>query len=511
MYQCVRLLLLSWLALAKTGHVRSESPAANSEPPQPASVRFCLPHANSVNTVTFSPDGKTLATGTSDGTIWLWKTATGKSIRKIEGHRDEVGVVVFSPDGTMMASASHDCSVRVWELSAFRELHRFNHRVVSLSFSPDGSHLASGSGPLDGIVRLWQLPSGREISSWAADISSELAFCPDGKTLITGGTTKPFGGRGLARLWRLPTGQEICQFRGHEWPIFAVAISPDGKIMASGSGGHDIRLWEIATGKEISKVEVRDLVCKLAFSPDGRTLASSHGGGPIRLWAFATGEHWELKGHDSTVWSVAFSPDGQSLASASLDKTARLWDIAGSKITDRQRNRNPSSEDLQTLWRELGGDDAAKAQRAVWQLIAAPEQSVRFLQARLRPVPSSVTPEQIGRLIADLDSARFLVREKATAELEKLGDLAQVPLQEALKGIPALEVRSRIERLLGKPERWSSDRLQVLRAIQALEQIGNEESRSLLTKLATATAQDRLTQEAKATLERLAKRPGNRR
>ena len=167
-----------------------------------------------------------------------------------------------------------------------------------------------------------------------------------------------------------------------------------------------------------------------------------------------------------------------------------------------------SPEELNTLWDELGNEDASKAYRALCTLVAAPKQSLPFLQQHLRSIPP-VDHQRIGRLILDLDSDRFPVREKATQELNRFGELAGPALRNARAAKASAEARQRLEQLLTKREKnaLSPEQLQVLRAIEVLEHIASDEARQVLAGLASGAPEARLTQEAKASLERLAKRP----
>jgi hypothetical protein len=163
---------------------------------------------------------------------------------------------------------------------------------------------------------------------------------------------------------------------------------------------------------------------------------------------------------------------------------------------------------LDALWADLASSDAAKAHRAVWSLAAAPGQSLPLLQRRLPPA-APPDPKRVERLLGDLDSDQFAVREKAARELEEIGDLAGPLLRKALAGEPPPEVRRRVKALLESLESpvRSPECLRALRAVQVLESVGNEEARRLLKALAEGTPEARLTQEAKASLERLARRP----
>ena len=162
--------------------------------------------------------------------------------------------------------------------------------------------------------------------------------------------------------------------------------------------------------------------------------------------------------------------------------------------------------DLKGWWADLGSADGAKAYRAIGQLIAVSKESVPFLNEHLRPV-EGIPRASISRLVADLGSERYAEREKAQRELEKLQDLAEEALSKALAAGPTLEVRQRIERLLEKADLLKSpERLRSLRAIEVLEHIGTPEAQKVLQKLAEGAPEARQTREARASLERLAKR-----
>lgn len=167
-----------------------------------------------------------------------------------------------------------------------------------------------------------------------------------------------------------------------------------------------------------------------------------------------------------------------------------------------------SSAELPSLWADLAGGDAVKAYRAIGRLAAAPELTVPWLRERLRPV-AAADPQHLARLLADLDSNRFAVREQAMAELEKLGELAEPALQKALEGQPALEFRRRVEQLIEKLRGpiTHPDHLRVWRALEVLEHVGTPAAKQVLERMAQGAPESRLTQEAKESLQRLGKRP----
>ncbi|MBD2532699.1 AAA-like domain-containing protein [Nostoc flagelliforme FACHB-838] len=289
-------------------------------------------HSDRVNSVVFSPNGKTLASASTDNTIKLWNLDTGKEITTLSGHSDRVNSVVFSPDGKTLASASTDNTIKLWNLDTGKEIttlsgHR--HRVNSVVFSPDGKTLASVS--TDKTIKLWNLDTGEEITTLSGHSNSvnSVVFSPDGKTLASASTDK------MIKLWNLDTGEEITILNGHNDLVNSVVFSPDGKTLASASTDKMIKLWNLDTGEEITTLSGHSSwVNSVVFRPDGKTLVFASTD-KIKLWNLDTGEEiTTLSGHSSWVNSVVFSPDGKTLASASDDKMIKLWNLdTGKEIT----------------------------------------------------------------------------------------------------------------------------------------------------------------------------------
>ncbi|MBG1257787.1 ribosome assembly protein 4, partial [Nostoc sp. BAE] len=285
-------------------------------------------HSSSVNSVGFSPDGKTLASGSDDKTIKLWDVSTGKAIKTLTGHSYTVNSVGFSPDGKTLASGSADNTIKLWDVStgkAIKTLTVHSSWGYSVGFSPDGKTLASGS---DGnTIKLWDVSTGKAIKTLTGHsyTVNSVGFSPDGKTLASGSGDKTI------KLWDISTGKAIKTLSGHSYTVNSVGFSPDGKTLASGSGSYDktIKLWDISTGKAIKTLTGHSSsVNSVGFSPDGKILASGSDDKTIKLWDVSTGKAIKtLNGHSSSVNSVGFSPDGKTLASGSVDKIVILWDL----------------------------------------------------------------------------------------------------------------------------------------------------------------------------------------
>jgi hypothetical protein len=200
---------------------------------------------------------------------------------------------------------------------------------------------------------------------------------------------------------------------------------------------------------------------------------------------------------------VAWSPDGLELASASRDTTVLIWAV--SPATKEPSLRLELSE-TNACWTALAGDDAAKAYQAMHTLAGGAQQSVPFLAERLKPI-TAPDARRVAQLIEDLDDNRYAVRQKATAELEGLGELAEQALRKKLAEKPSAEVRRRIEWLLARPnrEQLPAEALRSLRALQVLERIGSSEAKQVLETLAGGAEGCPLTREARASLDRLQK------
>jgi WD40 repeat protein len=288
-------------------------------------------HHGVVDGVSFSPDGRMLASAGDDRTIRLWDPRSHKQIgAPLTGHEGAIHDVAFSPDGRTLASAGDDGTIRLWNVDRHAQigkpLGRHESTVRDVAFSPDGKTLASGGD--DGRIRLWDVDARRPLVMFASDAGSvtSVAFSPDGRRLASGNDNG-------VQLWDVRTHARIdsATFPTAASPL-AVAFSPDGRTIAAGDSGGNVALWpsDANAGDKATPLELRQndyTIESVAFSPDGRTVAAGSDENTVVLWDVRTGESMaELTGHSDSVLSVAFSPDGKTLASGSVDNTVRLWD-----------------------------------------------------------------------------------------------------------------------------------------------------------------------------------------
>ncbi len=285
-----------------------------------ATQKGTLEHTGAVYSVSFSPDGKTIATG-SWGELFLWDVATATQKGTLTGHTSAIHSVAFSADGKTIASASNDSTVRLWDVATATHkatLTGHTDLVKSVSFSPDGKTIASGSQ--DNTVRLWDVATATHKGTltghtfWVYSVS----FSPDGKTIATGSWGELF-------LWDVATATQKGTLTGYTRSVTSVTFSPDGKTIASGSQDNTVRLWDVATATHKGTLTgYTGPGSSVSFSPDGKTIASGSGD-KVLLWDVATAT-LALE-HTGSGTSVSFNPDGTTLASGSWNSTVLLWDV----------------------------------------------------------------------------------------------------------------------------------------------------------------------------------------
>lgn len=389
-------------------------------------------HAGSVTALAFSPDGATLASGGVDTTIKLWSVATGAEKKTLSGHKGWITALAFNSNGETLASGSADTTIKLWRWATgedARTLTGHTGKINSLAFSPDNNRLASASA--DATAKVWSITTGREERTFKGKASPVLLVAFDtndatGKTLITGSANKIFkfwdattgvetrtlddsasyetvetiafdaGSRRFAlgtgnkliqlwnadgkqagdalvrtldsisssifttafspdnrwfafagkdrtiKIWEVATGRNVMTLKGHTGWVTGVAFNNDGTLLAAGSLSGVIKVWNVESGDEkFSFTNHKESVNRIAFSPDGKSLASASGDGTVKLWDTLTGrETRTFTGHTGEVHAVAFSPDGKTIISGGTDKIIRVWDVNAGTQTREVRGHD---------------------------------------------------------------------------------------------------------------------------------------------------------------------------
>jgi WD40 repeat protein len=278
-------------------------------------------HAGIVTSATLSPDGTRLLTGCADKQVRLWNLANGQVERTWTGPALGILAVAFSPAGNRVAAGSADKSLTVWESNSNKEVKKLANlaaAVGSVALSPDGKHVAAGLA--DGFVRVYDLTSGKEIHAFTGPKGevSALLFTAKGEQLISGQADGSVQARVI-----LPKLGEGVKWK-HGAAVHALALSKDGTRIAAGGADKQVKVYQLATGKEESAFATPAEARGLSFNPDGKRLAVAGADGQARIYG-TDGQLEEYFTHEGAVNAVVYSADGKRLFTAGADKTARSW------------------------------------------------------------------------------------------------------------------------------------------------------------------------------------------
>jgi WD40 repeat protein len=287
-----------------------------------------------------------VAFGGADGIVRLWDLASGKPRKQCKGHTGPITGLAFSPDGKRLASISRnpDTTLRLWDAHTGQAVHAtppLNLPLTGVAYSPDGRRLAVADGA-GKRLHLYEPATGKFLQTLGFDSSravNGLAFGPDGRVAVACQA-------GEMHVYDFQTARNVI-YRGHDSAVTCVAISPDGRLLASGSQAGDIRVWDAAGPPEVTTRPVKGSIGRLAISPDGALLALGMnpplnlalrptGPAEVRLVETASGKTVRtLPGPAASPVSLAFDPDGKTLAALWADRTVTLWEVSSGRLLHR--------------------------------------------------------------------------------------------------------------------------------------------------------------------------------
>jgi WD40 repeat protein len=491
-------------------------------------------HAAALEEVVFSPDGKILASADRDEkALVVWDARTAKQLSmKLPAL---YGTPCFSADGKLLVTGASQPGIGIWDVGRSKQVHLLSdpkwkrlgfHDRLDCRFSQDGKRLGMlrHGGRKGSELWLWDLDPGSVLARRSLSGCLDGCFSPDCR-LVALSLLERDRSHGVERwlcIQEAVSGRDRFKMSiGH---IAHLAFSPDGKTLAAIrhkavtspeptgpkkttteiSDEREFCIWEVATGKERFCFAPKGSY-RFAWSSDSKHLGTVDSD-QAYIWDAITGREIAripLPQGYFPLRCFAVSPDARTVAMGMGDTSILIRDLSSRLARAGFPDKDLEPQELERLWADLVSPDAAKAHQAVWRLVAGAPKAVAFLSTRMQPLAEKDL-KAFKQWVADLDSPSFAVRTAADKNLRRSLFDAESVMREALQKKPSLEARQRLELILGAPFDEPSEALAHLRALEALEHIGNKEARQLIERLATGTPRARLTQEATASLERLA-------
>ena len=312
-------------------------------------------HSEGVNSVSYSPDGKYIVSGSGDSTIKVWDSRTGVLLYTLQGY-----IRSYSPDGKYIVSGagsmfgrSKDNTIKVWDLRMGALLHTLQGHssyVWSVSYSPDSQYIVSGAGSMfgrskDNTIKVWDSRTGALLHTLQGHSESvrSVSYSPDSQYIVSGEGSM-FGSKdNMIKVWDSRTGALLHTLQGHSEPVSSVSYSPDGQYIISWAwavnflshfwskskeNDNTIKVWDSRTGALLHTLQGHsESVRSVSYSPDGQYIVSGSSDNTIKVWDSRTGALLHtLQGHTGSVESVCYSPDGKYIVSGSSDNTIKVWD-----------------------------------------------------------------------------------------------------------------------------------------------------------------------------------------